>query len=277
MSYLQTILWGLVLGLAEILPISGSAHIAILEELFGQQAARTEHLLFYGLLDLALVIALMLACRQEVSATFRGLARLLGKPAPRSRRNADRADQRMVLMLAIGLVPLVLDAALWLWTPTLYVKPLFWAFALSVGGLFLYRYAYLARGTKDEKQMHLSDALVVGLGQAAALLPGLSRTGLMLAAGQGRGFQHAFALRFALLLSIPYLFGSGLIRIIRSLVLGVQAACVPAYLVGMMVCILAALGAVHLLQQSVARRRVNLYAFYCWGAAAFSLFLFLVT
>ena len=233
--------------------------------------------MFYGLLDLALVIALMLACRQEVAATFRGLARLLGKPAPRSRRTADRADQRMVLMLAVGLVPLVLDIALWFWSPALYRKPLVWAVLLILGGLVLYRFAYLTRGAKDEKQMELSDAMLVGFGQAAALLPGLSRTGLMLAIGQGRGFQPVFALRFALLLSIPYLFGSGVIRIVRGLILGVQAASIPAYLVGMAVCVLAALAGVHLLQQSVARRRVNLYAFYCWGAAAFSAFLFLIT
>lgn len=277
MSYLQTILWGLVIGMAEILPVSGSAHIAILEELFGQTAARTEHALFYGLMDLALVIALMLSFRQEVAANFRGLSTMLGKPSPRARRNADRADQRMVLMLTVGLVPLLLDIALWLWSPALYVKPLFWAAMLILGGFILLRAEFVSRGAKDEKQVQLSDAFLVGIGQAAALLPGLSRTGLMLSLGYSRGFQPGFALRFAMLLSIPYFFGSGLIRIIRGLVIGVQAAAIPAYLVGMLVCVLAALGAIHLLRGAISRRRLSLFAFYCWAAAAFALFLFLVT
>lgn len=277
MSYLQTILWGIIIGLAELLPVSGSAHIAFLEELFGQTSARTEHALFYGLLDLALVIALLLSCRQDVSAAFHGLGTLLGKPSPRSRRNADRADQRLVLLIAVGLLPLLLDIALWRLILVLYVKPLFWALMLIGGGALLFRASFMTRGTKEAKQLQLSDAFLMGLGQAAAILPGVSGMGLMIGIGHRRGLQPAFALRFAFLLMIPTLFGSGVIRIIRALVLGVHAADIPAYLVGMVVCALTAFGAVSLLRGAVARRKINLFAFYCWGAAVFALFLFLIT
>ena len=64
MAYILAILWGLVQGLTEILPVSGSAHMAILERVLGQTAARTEQRFFYGLLDLALAAAVLLAYRQ---------------------------------------------------------------------------------------------------------------------------------------------------------------------------------------------------------------------
>ncbi|MEE0785398.1 MAG: undecaprenyl-diphosphate phosphatase, partial [Oscillospiraceae bacterium] len=78
MAYILAILWGLVQGLTEILPVSGSAHMAILERVLGQTAARTEQRFFYGLLDLALAAAVLIAYRQELAAIIRAFSQ---KPA----------------------------------------------------------------------------------------------------------------------------------------------------------------------------------------------------
>lgn len=277
MSYVQTVIWGLVVGLAEILPISGSAHIAFLEKLFGLQGAGQTHRLFYGLLDLALLAAILLMYRLEMASLLRAVHSLFGKQSPRSRRSTDRSEQRLVLLVVVGLLPLVLELLLQRWTTGLYTKPLFWAAMLALGGLVLFLCEYLSRGTKDEKQLRLADALAVGFAQAIAVLPGLSRTGLMLSVGYRRGFQPAFALRYAFLLSVPFLFGSGVIKIIQALTVGVQVSCLPAYFVGMAACMIAALGGLYILQDVLNRKRLSLFAFYSWAAAVFALFLFLIT
>ena len=277
MSYLQTVVWGIVVGLTEILPVSGSAHIAFLEKIFGIQRAQTPQWLFYAMLDFALLIAIVLTCRHEVAALLRGVSGLFAKKQAAARRPADRTDQRLVLMVAVGLLPLLLELLLQRWTNALYGKPLFWAACLIVSGLGLFFCEYLARGSKDARQMRLSDAVMVGVAQAVAVLPGLSRMGLMLCAGYRRGFQPAFSVQYAFLLSIPFLLGAGIGNVDRGLQAGVQTAAIPAYLVGMAVCVLAAIGAIQLLHRALSRKKLSICAFYCWGAAAFSLFLFLIT
>ena len=147
----------------------------------------------------------------------------------------------------------------------------------TTSGLGLFFCEYLARGSKDARQMRLSDAVMVGVAQAVAVLPGLSRMGLMLCAGYRRGFQPAFSVQYAFLLSIPFLLGAGIGNVVRGLQAGVQTAAIPAYLVGMAVCVLAAIGAIQLLHRALSRKKLSICAFYCWGAAAFSLFLFLIT
>lgn len=277
MSYLQTILWGIVVGLAEILPISGSAHIAFLEELFGRQDAAVVHGLFYGLMDFALLAAILLVYRRETATMLQAGRSFFTGSTHRNRRTADRSAQRLVLMVMVGLMPLLLELLLQRWTASLYGKPLFWAVMLILTGMILFFCAYLARGTKDEKQMRLSDALLVGFAQAIAVLPGLSRTGLMLSAGYRRGFQPDFALRYTLLLSAPFLLGSGLIKSIRGLLTGVQPSNLPAYFVGMAVCLAAAILGLHILRDALNRKKISFFAFYCWAAAAFAFFLFLIT
>lgn len=277
MSYIQTALWGLVVGLADILPISGSAHIAFLEKIFGQQSGNPDQRLFYALLDFALLIAILLTYRHEAMALLRALHSSFGKNSSHKKSPTGRADQRLLLMLFIGLLPLVLEVFLQRWTAWLYVKPLFWAVALIFSGLFLFLCEYLSRGTKDEKQIRIGDAFFVGLAQAVSVLPGLSRTGLTVASGYARGFKPAFSLQYAFLLAVPFLFGSGVIKTVQALQAGVMAALLPAYLVGMAACILTALAAMNFLQYMLRKKKLYIFAFYCWAAAAFSLFLFLIT
>ena len=119
MAYILAILWGLVQGLTEILPVSGSAHMAILERVLGQTAARTEQRFFYGLLDLALAAAVLIAYRQELAAIIRAFSQKPARAADRSVRQAGRERRRLVLLLAVGLLPLLLEILLQRWTSPL--------------------------------------------------------------------------------------------------------------------------------------------------------------
>ena len=162
MAYILAILWGLVQGLTEILPVSGSAHMAILERVLGQTAARTEQRFFYGLLDLALAAAVLIAYRQELAAIIRAFSQKPTRAADRSVRQAGRERRRLVLLLAVGLLPLLLEILLQRWTAALYTKPLVWAAFLALGGLVLFLSTARTGGEKDARQMRLPDALLIG-------------------------------------------------------------------------------------------------------------------
>ena len=277
MAYILAILWGLVQGLTEILPVSGSAHMAILERVLGQTAARTEQRFFYGLLDLALAAAVLIAYRQELAAIIRAFSQKPTRAADRSVRQAGRERRRLVLLLAVGLLPLLLEILLQRWTAALYTKPLVWAAFLALGGLVLFLSTARTGGEKDARQMRLPDALLIGAAQAVSVLPGLSRTGLTVAAGLYRGAKAEFSLEYSFLLAVPFWLGAGIIRIIQGCVAGVTAVRLPAYLAGAIVCVLAARFALARLRQLTRKKSWSHFAFYSWAAAVFSIFLFLIT
>ena len=132
-------------------------------------------------------------------------------------------------------------------------------------------------GRKDARQMRLPDALLIGAAQAVSVLPGLSRTGLTVAAGLYRGAKAEFSLEYSFLLAVPFWLGAGIIRIIQGCVAGVTAARLPAYLAGAIVCVLAARFALASLRQLTRKKSWSHFAFYSWAAAVFSIFLFLIT
>ena len=276
MSYLQAVFWGVMRGLTEIFPVSSSAHQAFFEKIFGMPDAPAQHPLFFALLDFGMFFVLAFAYRHEAAALLRAL-HSPGRGADRPARQAAASAQRLLLLVIFGLLPLVLEFVLVPWAGALAGKALVWALLLVITGFALFVADYFSTGTKDENQTGLTDALLIGMSQAIAVLPGFSRTGLTLFTGYARGLQPEFALRYSFFLVMPYWLGSGVIRLVRAIQSGISGALVPVYLVGTAACILAGLAVVRLLQLFVMRRKLGYFSFYCWGAAVFSLFLFLIT
>ena len=129
------------------------------------------------------------------------------RAADRSVRQAGRERRRLVLLLAVGLLPLLLEILLQRWTAALYTKPLVWAAFLALGGFVLFLSTARSGGGEDARQMRLPDALLIGAAQAVSVLPGLSRTGLTVAAGLYRGAKAEFSLEYSFLLAVPFWLG----------------------------------------------------------------------
>ena len=182
-----------------------------------------------------------------------------------------------MLLLAVGLLPLLLEILLQRWTAALYTKPLVWAAFQALCGFAIFLSTSRSVGEKDARQMRLPDALLIGAAQAVSVLPGLSRTGLTVAAGLYRGAKAEFSLEYSFLLAVPFWLGAGIIRIIQGCVAGVTAARLPAYMAGALVCALAARFALASLRQLTRKKSWSHFAFYSWAAAVFSIFLFLIT
>lgn len=277
MAYLLAILWGLVHGITEILPVSGSAHMAILERILGQQAARTEQCFFYGLLDLTLAVTFLIVYRQELCRMLGAKTRADSHAQERTLRVTARNNLRLTLLWIVGLLPLILEISLYPWAAAQMDSPFFWAVLLLCSGFILLFSTTVVTGEKNVQRMRLLDAFLSGIGQAISVLPGFSRTGLTVSVCVLRGVQPSFALTFSFLLAIPFWLGSGIIQIIRGCQIGILPAYLPAYLAGAVVCGLSAFAAFQWLNQILRKRRWCVFAFYCWAAAAFSFFMFLIT
>ena len=119
--------------------------------------------------------------------------------------------RRLILLIVAGTLPLFLILPIKDAVEGLYANTFFVGGALLVTGLLLYFCDRLRKGRKNERSASIVDALIVGLGQAVATCPGISRSGMTISMGCFRGFERRFAVRFAFLLSIPAVLGANIL------------------------------------------------------------------
>jgi len=215
--------WGLIQGLTEFLPISSSGHLILVPALFGFDEP-----------DLAASVMLHLGTLLAVVAYYRSdLLRLL-------HLRTDPEARRILWLLAVGTVPAAL-VGLTLEGPIEVVlsEPWMVAIQLMISGVILLFSLLVTHGVRRLAEGRLSDAVVVGLAQAFALVPGISRSGMTITAGMAQGFERREAARYAFLLSIPAIAGASLLEgmdLLRhggftwGLLAGMAVAAVTGYL-----------------------------------------------
>ncbi len=274
MSYLNAVLLGLIQGVTEFLPISSSGHLALLQNIFHIEEA---DLMFDAMLHLGTLTAVFLTYRNDVKGLFRGGFGLagLGKDA-RSRKPKAMTRKRLALFVVIGTLPLLLVLPFRGVLSRLSGNSVFIGVMLLVTGLILYLADRYAKREKDFWHVTVMDVLLVGLGQALAVVPGISRSGATISVGMLRGFQRTFAVKFSLLLSIPSVIGSTILTLFDAVKLGFDPGMLPMYAVGMIAAAVSGYFCIRFLRWTAARSRFGGFAYYCWGAGIVALLLSLV-
>ena len=275
MTYWTAIILGLVQGVAEFLPISSSGHLAILQN-FLHLGSADEHLLFDVLLHLGTLAAVILAFWRDVSGLVReGLCMVHLKKLRRGQK-PDRLKRRTIWFIILGTLPLFAVIFIKDAVESLYSNTFFIGFALLLTGGLLFAADRMGHGNKNEKNATLGDILLVGLAQALAVTPGLSRSGTTISVGMLRGFDRSFAVRFSFLLSIPAVLGANILTLVDAVQAGINASLLPMYLAGVAAAFVSGYMALYLLRMMVQRGRFGGFAYYCWGAGLVKLILSLV-
>lgn len=268
MSLFESIILGLVQGVAEFLPISSSGHLALLQNLFQIQAPD-----FYDvLLHFGTLIAVFIYYRHDIVEMilefFRGCRAIA---VPSYREEQVPPARRLVLLVILGTLPLAVvlpfKDSIEAWGGS----NLFIGFMLLITGGVLFLADRMARGRKTEKTATVADALLVGCAQAVATLPGISRSGATIAAGLARGYQRGFAVRFSFLLSLPAVLGANLLSLIDVIREGTDLSQMPVYLVGVVVAGVAGFFCLRLLDVIARKGKFGNFAYYCWGAGVVAL------
>ena len=127
------------------------------------------------------------------------------------------------------------------------------------------------KGRKTEKTATMKDALIVGLGQAIATCPGISRSGTTITVGCFVGYERSFAVRFSFLMSIPAILGANILSLKDALEAGIIWGDVPVYLVGVAVAALSGYACIRLLKMIAAKGKFGAFAYYCWAVGALTL------
>jgi undecaprenyl-diphosphatase len=196
MSLLHAIILGILQGFAEPLPISSSAHLSLAPVVFGWEA--DQGLAFDVALHLGTLITLIWYFRRDWSALTRAAVGLLG------RRRLETVDDWRVLFLVVATIPAAIGGLLLEdLAETAFRSPTLTATTLIVMGGVLWAADRFSRRDRDLATMRWTDALIIGLAQVAALVPGVSRSGSTMTAGRALGFERPDAARFSFLMSMP--------------------------------------------------------------------------
>lgn len=276
MKILTAALLGLVQGIAEFLPISSSGHLSILQNLFKVEYAESEHLLFDVLLHVGTLAALFLFYWKDIRSMVKdSISFISGNTQDSGEEGRLKPSVRLVFLIIVATLPLVVVLPFTDAVETLCSNTPFVAFALIITGVLLYVSGKLAEGRRTEKTASVVDAAVVGVAQAIAVIPGLSRSGTTITVGLARGFRRDFAVRFAFLMSIPAVLGSTLVTLLKAIVNGgIVWANVPAYLVGMVIAGVVGYFALVFLKKLLSGPDgFSKFAYYCWGVGVASLIL----
>ncbi len=271
LSYLLAILMGIIQGVAEFLPISSSGHLALFQQFFGMENMEEKYMMFTVMLHFGTLISVLVVYWKDVVEMIRefflGIAALAGKdkgtPPPPARR--------MVMLIIIATLPLFVMVLLQDAVNALFASSIMVSIALLFTGCILFFSDRLAHGRKTAKNATVVDALIVGCGQALAVIPGLSRSGTTISVGMLRGFDRAFAVRFSFLMSLPAIVGANILELKDAATSGFDMAELPMYLVGVAVAAVVGYFAIRLVKSLSDKGKFGKFAYYCWAVGLGSL------
>jgi undecaprenyl-diphosphatase len=262
MSTIQTIIFAIIQGISELFPISSVAHGVITPFVFHWQLDDVflkEHFLSYVvMLHLGTAVALLIFFRKEWIEFIRSFFK-------HGHKNARKTLVLIVIAtIPAALIGLILEKPLRHIFSNVTITALF----LIVNGFILYfGEKRMGRGTKEIHELKVGQALVVGLFQSLALIPGFSRSGASMVAGFWMGLKHEAALRFSMLLATPIILGDSIIELPKLRHSGMSGLFQTSLLGGTLAGLFAFVS-VWILMRWFKKHEFNAmrpFAYYCWG------------
>lgn len=254
MDWLQALILGLIQGLTEYLPVSSSGHLTIASALFGVNG--NDNLTFTVAVHIATVLSTLVVLWKEISWIFKGLFKFQWNEETQYIVNI------LISMMPVGIVGLFLKD---------YVEDVFTSGLLIVGCMLLLTatllaFSYFARPRQRER-ITKKDALIIGLAQAAAVMPGLSRSGSTIATGILLGNKKEKLAQFSFLMVIPPILGEALLDVLKASQEGLAAVAggisFPALIVGFLAAFVSGCFACKWMINIVKRGKLIYFAVYC--------------
>lgn len=201
LSWLQAIVLGISQGLTEFLPISSTAHTLIVSKLLGWPDPGAA---FTAVTQVGTELAVVIYFRQDIARILKAWFASLTKKTERANPDAKMGWYVIIGTIPIGIAGLAFKSSIETTARNLWLV----AATLIVMGILLGLADRFARHTKSEADINTKNAVLFGLGQALALIPGVSRSGATITAGLAMGFKRDVAARYSFLLAIPAVFAS---------------------------------------------------------------------
>lgn len=256
MSIFEAIFLGILQGATEFLPISSSGHLVLFPAIFGMTQPA---LSLIAIAHEGTLLAVLVYFRHDLWAIIKAVLSGIKERAPMATTNS-----RLGWFIAVGSIPaaaagLLLEESL----EEVFGNPTAAAAFLLVTAGLLVAAERLLTGKKTLAAMSWGDALVIGLFQMLALLPGISRSGSTITAGIWRGLDRATAARYSFLLGVPAILGAGLLALADILGSGDLAANWPVYLATFTAAAITGYACIYFLLAWLRRHSLYIFAAYC--------------
>ena len=264
MNFTEAIILGIIQGLTEFLPVSSSGHLVLFQHLLGLKEAE---LFFDVCVHLGTLLAVIVVFRQEIKNIILALMRFVSSSASKKtvlQKIESDPDLKMAFLIVIGSIPTAVLGFLFHGiADRLFSSAFIAGLMLMLTGLLLWitRWAATRVEQPDADRLTPKNALIVGVVQGLAIIPGISRSGSTISIGLLLGINRETAARYSFLLSIPAIIGAALL----SLKEGLSQAdlTIQISLLGAVTAALVGYGALKSLLHVVKRGRLHLFAPYC--------------
>lgn len=273
LTWLESLVYGLISGLADVLPISAQAHRILLLKVFGR-TGRSD--LLQAMIYLGVFGAMYFSSQKHLVRMTRA-QKLSRVPKRRRKRPLDTRSLMDLSLLRTIILPVILSLFLYQYAKplgdTLFLVVLF----LFVNGIILYIPQYLPSGNRDCRTLSRVEGLLMGLGGGLGILPGISGLGTAAAVGSVCGVERGYALTMAIMMNMVFSAGMMAISIFNILSNGLVETLSLLLLLRYLLTGLAAFGGsmlgIRIMRTMASGNGYGLFGFYCWGLALFTFIL----
>ena len=264
MGILEAIIYGIIQGIAEFLPISSSGHLALAQNFFGTEVESS--FAFNIVLHLATLVSVCIVFRRDVLMLIKGFFSLAKKLFTGKLGQGLESGERLFLMLCIATLPLIPVKLLGLDEAVEALSGISWAIGilLIINGGMLIVSDRIGKQTSTAENGGYLRPLGVGVMQALiGILPGISRSGSTITGGRIFGYSREEAVRFSFLMSIPAILGACVAEIPDMFEEGVSASMLAPMLAGAVTAAAVGFFAIKLLQYLTKNKSFTFFAVYC--------------
>lgn len=275
LNWLQSLLFGLISGLTDILPVSAQAHRMLMLKFFGVKSITS---LLALLMHLSVFAALYLSSRGQFVKMNRARA-LARVPKRKRKRPLDVKSMMDWSLVKTMLLPTILGLLLYQYVRNMQTNLLTIAAFLFLNGVILYVPQFLPSSNKDSRTLSRLEGFAMGCGCAVSILPGISTVGTVVSIGSVCGVERVYSLNMAFIIKMFLMAGLMVYDVLGIISGGLEAlsfTIVLKYLVTAALSFGAAMGGIRLTRQMTAEHGFGLFGVYCWGVALFIFILNLV-
>ncbi len=267
MTPLQTLILGIIQGVTEFIPVSSSAHLVLIPWLLGWSLDERPAFVFNVLVQVGTLVAVIAYFRRDLMTMTRcallGIAR--GRPL-------ETPEARTAWLLVLATIPAgVIGLAFKDYFVSTYSNPVQTAVELMGTSLIIWISELIGRRLRGFETIDGWDAAWMGVGQAIAIFPGISRSAATIAFGLGRNLERPSAARFSFLMSIPIFLAAGLMAVYDLLRIPNFMTDVPEMLIGFAASAVVGYLCIRWLLRFLAHHPMMVFAYYCTGASIFFL------
>jgi len=272
MTFIQALILGIIQGLTEFLPISSSAHLVIAPFILGWTFPEQQVLPFDVLVQLGTLLAVIIYFWADLWGIIKAFILGLIKLKPFADPLARQGWLLILASIPAGLAGLLLKKAVDQAFQSVVITGVF----LLVTALFLTAAEWIGKRRRSLETLNWLDAVLMGVGQALAIFPGISRSGATMSAGLARDLDRTAAARFSFLMSIPIMLAAGAVEIKDVLDIPGLSGTLPMIGVGFIAAAIVGYFSIRWLLRFITTHSLRPFAVYCAGLGLLVIILYVI-